>query len=263
MIRPFRPLKDSELSALRAKLSPAIERWASGWLRGSGIFVLRVIRTEPLLPESADGRWHVAGPVDEPTAAVWIDAAGTAAMAEALLGGAPPVAVDSGHPLLAQLVETAVQALVSNIGEGFDRNTAASFGSEPPDLRWFRPGHGNAMVAIGVGPTELLLFLDRRCIDALIGRSAARAVVKGRPLESRASAIRFRKVRLQVHLDETRLSLADIRALQPRDVVRFDHPITRPVPVYVQGGADLGACYLGRRGSNRAARLVHKEESIQ
>lgn len=260
MIRRFRPLKDSELEGLRAKLSPAVERWAADWLRTSGAGLLRVTRTDPR--PLAAGLWQVVGPANGPAAAAWTDEAGAAALAEAILGSGQPGTVDSGHPLLSQLVQAAVQGLLSAIGEGA-RESATTFGTQAPELAWFRPGLGNALVAVGFGATELLLFLDRTWVDALVGPSPSRAgPIERRPLVGRAAAIRSRRVRLEVHLDETGLSLADIRALQPRDVVRFDHPIIRAVMVRVQAGADLGACYLGRRGTSRAARLVKKEESI-
>lgn len=74
-------------------------------------------------------------------------------------------------------------------------------------------------------------------------------------LTSVMQALQNHSVHLQVHLTPATLTLGELHALQPGDVITLEHKLSDPLAVHTPDGGLLGRAWLGQAGGHVAVRL--------
>jgi flagellar motor switch protein FliM/N len=257
MSHRYRPLKASELSALETRLAPAVAAWSAAWLaRGE----TRLDAVVPLQRTDHDAtHWLAVNIAEGAPVLLRVPAPAARALAQALLPAGTVTQAEAAQALIEDLGNAALGALARSVF-GLTAADAGMHACEAPGPEWFAVGAGNAQALVRIDDAEIGLLLGRASIGRLLP-PRARSTRAQLPLETRSRAIRSARLRIELHLEEGGLTVGDLRRLRQRDVVVFDHPITKPVPVRTEGGPEIGSCYLGSRQGYRAARLVKQEEA--
>lgn len=260
MIRRFRPLKRVEMEALERALSSRVAGWASDWLSNAVVPSVGVQALGPDSPAGERGTWlSIRGEAGH--ACLWLSESAELALARGLMAPGALGLVEALHPVLAAVARSAAEALLRAC-VSHAAVCEAMTEDRPPESTWFVRGLGNARICVTTEEWSVTLIMDTDCVEGVMGQRPAPATRPRMPaLVSRAVALKGGKVKLQVRLRESELTVADMKRLQIKDVIMFDHPIGSPLAVHVRGGTELGFCYLGQSRQRRAAKLIRREDS--
>jgi flagellar motor switch/type III secretory pathway protein FliN len=169
----------------------------------------------------------------------------------------------SRHPTVASnslavaLARQASEAWRQDVGNGFEVAQHDAGERSPVPRSW----DGRLDVLLPFGKTTLRFAVaanevHRRLSDAVIQDppQSPRDQARGAP-ESVITALHTQPVHLGVHLEPTTLTLGELAALQPGDVIPLQHALSDPLKIHAPDGSLLGGAWLGQADGQVAVRL--------
>ncbi|MGE4244218.1 FliM/FliN family flagellar motor C-terminal domain-containing protein [Ramlibacter sp.] len=273
--RPLLAWSAAHLAQFRAAAETAVRCWADDWGAG-GNAPGRALRGE-----SADGdpRWATlswqglgrggdAGGWDGPI--WWTGDRLRAEVALALFEGDTThdgIATRASAVACTDLLDRLVAGWVDLAAESA-ASTIHARSTPPPEL--FLPWSGAVVLACApdfwllVGPAVVEAFLRRRGLRPSNRTSSTAALPSrppaGRPVVPLLEAAAPLAVAVRVEFEPVTLSVGELMALRPGDVIALPHRIDQPLLGKSEAGDRVCEAFLGRSGDRRAIELLRAAE---
>lgn len=242
--RPFRLVGDSDRQAVETTLRANVEAWAGQWFAGSEALGI----ASDVLPAGAECvDWLRFGTAPDRWLAVRLDRSATRALLRRLVAGMGSGAPISpmGESLVRECVADLVGRCLSSVG------LAASPAVE--GLPTLENGGGELAFRIG---GEFSLLLAGGLVEAMTASSRPALPPPG--FASLRSAAGTAPIRIEVVLGDAELTLGDLAALAPGDVIRLDTRTSDPLAVRVDDGQTAFHAHLGRHAEHKVIQVSGK-----
>lgn len=163
----------------------------------------------------------------------------------------------SNDSMATALARHASESWRREVGIGFAVTQCGAEAPSPAQQAW----DGRLDVLLSIGKAKLHFVVDaneiqRRLSDAPIESlsPSPRGHSRGAP-ESVVQALRAQPVHLGVHLEPATLTLGELAALQPGDVIPLQHALSDPLKIHAPDGSLLSGAWLGQADGHVAVRL--------
>jgi hypothetical protein len=242
--RPFRLVGDSDRQAVEATLRVNVEPWAGQWFAGSEASGI----APDVLPAGAECvDWLRFGTAPDRWLAVRPDRSAIRALLRRLVAG-----IGSGAPI-SPLGESLVRECIAD----FAARCLSSVGLAASPAVEGLPAleHGGGELAFRMGG-EFSLLLGGALVEAMA--APRRAVVPSPEFASLRSAAGTAPIQIEVVLGDAELTLGDLAALAPGDVIRLDTRMSDPLAVRVGNGQSAFHAHLGRHAEHKVIQVSGK-----
>lgn len=267
-----------QLSAVGAAIDEACRSWAASWDAGDAQAAANVVSAdEPEQERMRSGyALHASGSADG-AAKAWIvqtmhgesetvdpehairrklfcEFGGSGKPAAALRTGKPEIAVEIAAAAWLDFMERMSRCLGIDVDADVLGKQSADAAIAPEDRRnW----SGAVMATVQWCGEELGFYLNGACVQKIVpARKPAAASAPATQLIPLHRAIARQPFTCTVELAPVEISLGNLRALAPGDVVVLKHPLDEPSLVRTADAAVVCGAYLGKQNGNWALELV-------
>lgn len=274
-VRPLCWHSDARLQALRERVTQRLTAWQTDW-GACAVADVRIVNLgQAAMPVQSANRlgWApveatvgqpqlwVAGGSNPDVLRSWCEQVVLRGHSSEPVEGAPQfgeIARQLGRDSLAEML---ARLLVATNSDRLPLPEQAPVDALPAEMT--KNWSGAVHVQLHWGDFTLHLAGDVNWANALAGPTARQlGQVKAKPaLQSPATALADRRVRLNVELIETDLALGDMLALRPGDVMTLRHPLDQPMLLRDKDGHAVARAHLGCRHDHKAIQLNAGEHS--
>lgn len=272
---------DDALQALAGDIRTHLSPWAADW--GLTMSARCVNAWQDADGAAGDTGWQAYLQANESVPLVWVRPNAGACIADSVqdaIFGRPAAMHGTSGPVAAEATDLALRALRTMLARALDAQRGAtadgSYLRTPVDTgshetvelprsqtqRW--SGALRVVVdLLGAGSAQLKFHISAQVLPHSVSTKATHNTQRT-ALEAVNSAIAARPVRVQALMQQTPMSLGELLALQPGDVIVTPHALTQPLQL-VRLADDIDApamplcdAALGMRGTARAVALLSR-----
>lgn len=259
IVRPYRLYGETELRDVTHCISAVITGWADEWVAGTGFLPEITAGTTPV-DASNDMVWWIAGAHEMPMLAIGHDRAWADRLPVMLFGEDAENAPSRG-PF--QLTDELARCVVHDLAVRLLQAAGVTDGDAHPCRQGSPPDDvgqpGSAYLSLHChfhGVTSLHLLLWPEIVNRWIGGFA---IPVGRPVLPVPGALGAERVALDVIVGKGELTLEELGAMAPGDVITLDRRLDQELALSVGGENAVCGGFLGSLHGRRAVQLVTKQ----
>jgi flagellar motor switch/type III secretory pathway protein FliN len=246
--KPLRSWTSAQIQLLGQRIYDAHQDWCTRW------GVPPPMREGVLVCEAGYDRHAIAEEAKSGLTAPTLQSATYAA----LFADEAPSLRSTSHPALAdELAQKASDAWRQTVGAGLVPTQHYAGASDAAFHAW----DGRLKVRICMAKTWLEFSIDAESVQQRLGREAVESPSpqSGRDVRGATErvmhALHSHPLHLGVHLDRATLTLGELTALQPGDVIALNHSLSDPMKIHAPDGSVLAHAWLGQSDGQVAVRL--------